>query len=308
MDVSRNTRAARQRRTPHARWWSVALALMLAVASLALAACGGSDSGDADTTTAADTATTAARPSFTPVKDGVLTIGESFDYPPFETIRDGEPYGFNVAVMTEVARRLGLEPEFKKTPFDTIFTSVAAHQFDVMGESAFITPERQDLVDFSIPYFTSSEVLVVNPSKTPDLRSASELSSGDVVGVLQNSNVETYAKQNIAKGGVQLKLYAEYGDMFNDLAAGRIAAGLSEQLGSAELLKDRPGLEIAETLPSDESITGTEFGYGFAKDDDDKREAIDAVLRAMMDDGTFADLWAQYVPDTPINDKYKPAG
>jgi L-cystine transport system substrate-binding protein len=280
-------------------------ALVLAMA-VGVIACGGDDdSGGNGSTSTLESTTPTASGDFEPLSPGVLTIGESFDYPPFETIKDGEPYGFNVDVMREVAKRLGLKPKFVKEPWETILTSTAAHKFDVMGESAFITPERKQQIDFSIPYFTTEAVLIVNPEETPDLKATADLEDGDVVGVLQNSFIQPYAEDSIATDGVQLKLYSDYGDMFNDLAAGRITAGLSERLGSVELLKNRPGLEITSAIPSDPSITGTEFGYGFAKGTDTNRESINGVLEDMMEDGTFETLWEQHVPDVPLNDKYK---
>ena len=56
-------------------------------------------------------------------------------------------------VVNAIAKRLDLEAEFVKTPFDPIFRNLAQGKFDMVGSAATITPERERQVDFSDPYF-----------------------------------------------------------------------------------------------------------------------------------------------------------
>ena len=136
---------------------------MLAAVLLVFAACG-SDDGD-DTTGGGDDETEAPaddEPSFETLSEGVLTVGSCLDYKPFEFVKDGEEMGFDVELTEAIAEKLGLEVEWVTANFDTIFTSVAAGQFDMVAAASTITEERLQTVDFSDPYFNSRQGLTVD--------------------------------------------------------------------------------------------------------------------------------------------------
>jgi polar amino acid transport system substrate-binding protein len=134
------------------------LAALIAVFALIVAACASNDddapTGGTGVTTA--TGTTGATgetgfPAFTTLEEGVLQVGNCLDYPPFESVVDGDEVGFDIDLVEEVAGRLGLEVEWIRADFDTVFTAVAGDQFDAVAAAATILPEREDIVDFSVP-------------------------------------------------------------------------------------------------------------------------------------------------------------
>src|SRR5687768_483209 len=123
--------------------WISALFLL---AGTALAACGDDDDDDGgggsgtDTTAAAEVET---------LKPGTLLVGVDVPYPPFEQGRPPDYEGFEIDMMNEIASRLGLETEYKDTPFDTIFRDLAQNKFDAAIGGATITDERERAVDFA---------------------------------------------------------------------------------------------------------------------------------------------------------------
>ena len=75
---------------------------------------------------------------------GQLRVGSDIPYPPFEFGRPPGYEGFDVDVVNEIAKRLDLEAEFVKTPFDPIFRNLAQGRFDMVASAATITPEREE--------------------------------------------------------------------------------------------------------------------------------------------------------------------
>src|SRR5256885_1244580 len=71
-------------------------------------------------------------PAFTTVKSGTLTVGSCLDYQPFEFYKNGNLTGYDVEIMEEVAKRLGLKLEWVKANFKTIFTALDGGQFDAV--------------------------------------------------------------------------------------------------------------------------------------------------------------------------------
>ena len=65
-------------------------------------------------------------------------MANCLDYPPFESVVDGDEVGFDIDLVEEVAGRLGLTVEWIRADFDTVFTAVAGDQFDMVAAAATI--------------------------------------------------------------------------------------------------------------------------------------------------------------------------
>lgn len=123
---------------------------------------------------------------------GVITMGNSPDYPPFETIDDkGNIVGFDIDVANEVAKELGVKLEVKQMSFDTIITAVQSGQVD-FGMSGFsVTPERKEKVEMSAPYLIGGQVIVTTADS--GIKSAADL-NGQKVAVGIGSTCEKAAQ------------------------------------------------------------------------------------------------------------------
>ena len=124
-------------------------------------------------------------------KDGTektLTIGVSADYAPFEYFKDGEIVGFDIDLMTEIAKRLNKDVKFKDMSFDAILGSLSTSRIDAAISSITPTDERRKSVDFSKEYIKSKRALVCKA--TSPIESVSDL-AGNIVGVQSGSIHET---------------------------------------------------------------------------------------------------------------------
>ena len=120
---------------------------------LCLSACGTST----DTNKKTNNQTTAGQDELKKIKnDGKILIGTEGTYSPF-TFHDasGNLTGFDVEVATEIAKRIGVKPEFKETQWDAMFAGLDAKRFDMIANEVGIRPDRQKKYDFSDPYITS---------------------------------------------------------------------------------------------------------------------------------------------------------
>ncbi|MBP8948971.1 MAG: transporter substrate-binding domain-containing protein, partial [Candidatus Promineofilum sp.] len=81
---------------------------------------------------------------------GRMVVGTSLDYPPF-SYRDQQfqPTGFDVALIREIASRLGVQTDIRDIAFDSLFTALDQQQIDVAIAAISVTPEREQLANFS---------------------------------------------------------------------------------------------------------------------------------------------------------------
>ena len=91
-----------------------------------------------------------------------LTVGSDTTYPPFETVaQDGSVVGFDVDVVNAVCERVNCVAEFQTTAWDGIFPALANGEFDMVASGVSITPERDEIVDFTDPYHIVTQAIAV---------------------------------------------------------------------------------------------------------------------------------------------------
>jgi polar amino acid transport system substrate-binding protein len=268
-------------------------ALVVAASFLALTAC--ANNGPAEPGGGGDESPAA---SFTTLEDGVLKVGSCLDYPPFESVEGGDQVGFDVDMSEEIASRLGLEVEWVKADFDTIFTAVAAGQFDMVAAASTITDERLQTVDFSAPYYNSRQALVV--ASDSGITSTDDIGEGDIVGVQRGTTGKSYAEEVLVPQGAEIKTFTSSPDSFRDLEAGNITAVLNDEPSSAEIIKEFPGLEIAQPIDTDEK-----YGLAFSKDNPDLTEAVNGALAEIIEDGTYEEIFATYFPGVEVPPEFQ---
>jgi polar amino acid transport system substrate-binding protein len=287
---------------------------MVAVMAIVVASCAGNEDDDGGETAAtgatgatAETGATGATgetaaPTFTTLEEGILKVGSCLDYPPFETIEDGQEIGFDVELTEEIASRLGLEVEWIRADFDTIFTAVAGGQFDMVAAASTITEEREQTVDFSDPYFNSRQALVINTSETSAIASTADLASGDIVGVQRGTTGAAWAKDNLEPNGVQLQTFTSATDGLRALEGGAMTAFIADEPFVAEAIADLPALSVVEGID-----TGEVYGLAFSPENPELRDAVNAALAEIIADGTYVAIHETWFPGAPVPPEFQPA-
>ena len=123
---------------------------------------------------------------------GRMVVGTSLDYPPF-SYRDQQfqPTGFDVALIREIASRLGVQTDIRDIAFDSLFTALDQQQIDVAIAAISVTPEREQLANFSTVYYVGEEgILAQANSAITTITTLSDL-AGRRIGVQRGSVYET---------------------------------------------------------------------------------------------------------------------
>jgi polar amino acid transport system substrate-binding protein len=253
---------------------------LLLVLVLGLAACAddGETGADGEDGTETDTADLGLE------QDGVMVVGSDIDFAPFEFIEDGEPQGFDIELMTEIAERIGIEVEFINTSFDTIFTQLAAGEFDAIISGITITEEREELIDFSEPYFAANQALVVPAGS--DIASVDDLAGADV-GVQTATTGADYANENFADASIVEFPTSPAG--FNALESGQLDAFFIDLPVAAENTEGNDSIELAEEVDTEEL-----YGIGVQPDNTGLLDAVNEQLQEIIDDGTYAELYGTW--------------
>ncbi|GAA2084602.1 amino acid ABC transporter substrate-binding protein [Aeromicrobium tamlense] len=280
---------------------AVPLALLLSVA----AACGpADDSDDASSDSTAGATADCAVDQLPLVKSGTLTIAT--DDPAFEPwFVDNDPSngkGFESAVAYAVAEQMGFEPDqvaWTKVPFNTSYQpGKKAFDFDINQIS--ITKDRQQAVDFSKPYYSAAQAIIVrSDSKFADAKSLDDFrtaSLGAQIGTTSLKAIESLETQDAPL------VYDDTTKAALALANGQVD-GIVADLPSAFYLVAAE-LEDA-TIAGQFDFDGGEpeqFGLLLEKGSE-LTSCVDEAVTALTEDGTLADLeqeWLAESQDVPV--------
>jgi polar amino acid transport system substrate-binding protein len=280
---------------------------ILAVFALVGAACGEDTPGPGPGDGGPTTSPSDQLPVFETLKEGILQVASCLDYPPFESVdKSGDQVGFDVDLTEEIANRLGLTVEWIKSDFDTVFTGVAAGQFDMVAAAVTATgdlgAERDETVDFSDFYFNSQQSLTINKEETPDIASTDDLGEGDVVGVQRGTTGAAWARENLGPNGVEIKTFQGAPGAFTDLEAGNIVGVVNDEQSTLGIIADRPSLELVQRIDTNEK-----YAFAFSPDNPGLIEAVNAAFADIVADGTYKDLFEQYLPGFEVPEEFLPA-
>ncbi len=219
---------------------------------------------------------------------GVLRIGTYFVNPPFEYVAKGKRGGFEVDLMSEVARRLRLRPVFIDTRWEVILQQMEDHRYDCIVGGITITPARQARLAWSDPYMTTTLSLVVNNAKTPQTRALADMKEA-TVGV-QAATTDYDAALAMQKRGeirkVEVYPFDRIESAMTDLVAGRITAVMKVYPVAAWLARQNPDLRIAAQIPDDPQP----LGIGLEKNNPVLLSAVNAALADIKQDGAYGRL------------------
>jgi ABC-type amino acid transport substrate-binding protein len=258
------------------KWPLIALIVLLATALIAVG-CGGDDNNKNQ------------GGNFTTITEGKLKVGSDIPYPPFEFGRSPDYQGFDVDVVKAIAKKLDLEAEFVKTPFDTIFRNLAQGRFDMVASASTITPEREKEVDFSDPYFPADQSLMVK--KGSDIKTVDDL-KGKVVGAQLGTTGADYANKKTESKSV--RTYDLIDDAFKALEAGQVEAVINDCPVSKYAEKGHPDLVVVQSIQTNEL-----YGFAFPSGSDALREAFNEQLADAKSDGTLKTIQDKWLGTDP---------
>ena len=231
--------------------------------------------------------------------DGTLTIatGNPAYYP---WVIDDAPegkQGFEAAVAYALAGEMGFADDavtWVRTSFDEAIQP-GAKNFDFNMQQYSITPERDEVVDFSAPYYTAPMAVLVSPGATetaPTLEALKELKWGAV-----GSTTAVPKLASVIQPSSDPLLYGDNADVNAAMSANQIDAALFD-LPTALFLSAvmSEGSKVIGQFAADSSDNPDQFGM-LMEDGSALKECVDAALDALSQNGTLATIEAEWLQD-----------
>ena len=219
------------------------------------------------------------------ISNGVLTVGVEAAYPPFEYYaEDGTTIiGFDADVAAAIAEELGLELQFVDTAWDTIFQGCGVN-YDVVISAACINEERKQYVDFSDPYISNYQAIVVPADSDLTFAALTDL-SGYSVSMQKETNSDIILRNLMDTGSVTNCVSVtneKVTTCFEQLANGEVDVILCDSTVADGYVAKEPDVYKIAYVDSDEVEN---FGIAMKKGDTVMVAAINQALQNLKDSG-----------------------
>ena len=217
--------------------------------------------------------------------------GIDANFPPFAYVdKAGKPGGFDIDAVDWIAKKMGFTVKHQPMDWDGIIPNLVAKKIDFIASGMSITPERQKVVNFTIPYWEIKQVLVAKKDAAISVNDV--LTGKKRLGVQRGTSEAEWLKEQAAQKGwnFELKYYDSAPLAVEDVLNGRIAAAAMDDAPAEDAVSKKP-VKILGTFGMKEE----NFGYAVRKEDAELLKKLNDGLKLLMADPYWNQLIAKYL-------------
>lgn len=219
-----------------------------------------------------------------------LRVGLNAQFPPFESVGgpNGEEfYGFDIDLIYEVAAQLGKEIEIVDMDFDGLIPALNSGKVDLCISGMTITEDRKKNVNFSDPYYTATQVVLVQKGMVDTYSSVADLKDGATIGAVLGYTGEIIAQDLFAPE--QIATYKSGFEASIEVSNGRIDALIMDS-APAVVFAQKQGLAIANI-----DFDPEYYGIAISKDNPELLAEVNEALATIIPSTQYQDWIATHI-------------
>jgi polar amino acid transport system substrate-binding protein len=225
---------------------------------------------------------------------GQLRTCTFLPFKPFEYSKGEKIVGFDMDLVDLIAKDLNARTDVNDTPFEGIQSgeSLNSGACDLAAAGMTITQKRQRVMDFSKPYFDSTQALLTR--RGADLTGLADL-RGKKLAVQQSTTGEIYANANKNKYGYQTVQFEDTGLEETSVKTGQVDAAINDNGVVYAFAKDNPDTRVAT-----EFNTGEQYGFAVRKGNRALLAEVNKVLDRARQDGSYDTIYQKWFGKAPV--------
>ncbi len=219
---------------------------------------------------------------------GKIVVGTSADYPPFEFIDESNNFdGFDIVLMNEIAKRMGVEVEWQDISFDGLIGALKAGKIDAIVAAMSATPERDQEVDFTIPYLEGADAILVAEDSDIVINSPEDMGKYKI-GVQSGTIHEQWVDEHLPDA--QVSRYERADQAIMDLKSGRIDV-VAMDYYAAQAYIQQGGIKMALKA----NLSGENMAIAVPEGATELKAKLDEIITQLKDEGFIDDLAMKYL-------------
>ena len=227
------------------------------------------------------------------IENGTILIGTTGDYRPLSFCQpDGVYWGFDIEVATEIANRLGVNIEFKKTSWPTLAADVLTEPqiFDLAIGGITITDTRRKTMLMSDGYLANGKTILCRASEADRYKSLTDINKPEVTVMVNPGGLnEKFANDNLTHANIMIHPKNEE---IPTLIAEGVADVMITEITEAPYYVQTDSRLAAPLLNT--PFTHGEIGVLMQKGQEDLLQMVNNVISNMKKDGSLRKLHEKY--------------
>ncbi len=213
-----------------------------------------------------------------------LYVGTNAEFAPFEYLDNGKIVGFDIDLINEIGKLIGKEIIIKNIAFDGLLPAMQAKKLDLIIAGMTANDERRKSVNFSTPYFTSKQAIIINNDndKITSFESLPNNNVGVVLGYTGDVIVTDIKDVNIQR-------YNASSEAIMALNSKKVDAVVIDFEPAKNYVKYNENLKLIET-----DLAQEEYSIAIPKDNPALLEEVNKALETLKANGTYEALLKKY--------------
>lgn len=178
-----------------------------------------------------------------------LVAGIEAAFPPWAYAEGGEYKGIAVDAMRAIAENQGMEVEFRDMPWPSLIPALANERIDLLVTGLNVTEERNEVLDFTIPWWENDDEVMVNIDS--ELNVVTALCCGATIGAQGGSTQNSWVEANLVENDAidaTLRSYENYVTAIEDMRVGRIDSVIVSTDTAEDFIDKGREVRIAGTI------------------------------------------------------------
>ena len=224
---------------------------------------------------------------------GTILFGTTGDYRPLSFCEpDGTYWGFGIEVAKEIAKRIGVGVEFKKTSWPTLTADVLAEPqlFDLAIGGITITDTRRETMLMSDGYLANGKTILCRASEADRYKSLADIDKPEVTVMVNPGGLnEKFANENLTHANIVVH---QKNEEIPTLVAEGAADVMITEITEAPYYVQTDTRLAAPLLNA--PFTHGEIGVLMQKGQEDLLQMVNNIIRQMKSDGSLRKLHEKY--------------
>ena len=264
------------------------MSVMAAAGVLTLSGCSNSSTSTAASSGASSAAGSSADQLAAIQASGKLIVALEGAWQPWSYHDESDTLvGYDVEVSRAIAEKLGVEPEYVESDWDSLFAGLDAGRYDMVCNGVEVTEERAKTYAFTTPYGYIHTALAVRKDNT-DITSFEDLKGKTTANSLASTYMELAESYGATVQGIDT-----LEETIQLLTAGRIDATLNADVSFYDYLNVHPDADFKLVAFTEEA---SHVAIPLRKGDETATllEAINNAIEELRADGTLSELGEKY--------------
>lgn len=259
--------------------------VLMAVTALIVSACG--------TSKTSETSGTGSE-----VEKKELRVVTDAAYAPFEYMEGDKIVGFDIDFLKAVAEEAGYKLKIEHVGWDPIFVEIKSNRADIAISSITINDDRKQTYDFSLPYFLSTNKILVREDS--DIKSAADL-KGKVVAVQNGTTGQEAMDKLLGKNNKDIKKFENNNLAIMEMMSGGADAVVADN-GVVEVYAKNNPKEKLKVIEDSGSFEAEFYGLLFPKGTELKAD-FDKAIEKVFENGTYEKIYQEWFGQKPNMEK-----